>query len=81
MLTISKSANEKIILLKGISNIILNKKISHEELRDKIFIYIPEDNLRNIVNDCNKLIRPSDDHHMILWAIDIVIYVDLHLIF
>lgn len=62
MLTISKSANEKIILLKGISNIILNKKISHEELRDKIFTYIPEGDLQNIVNDCNKLIRPSDDH-------------------
>ena len=57
----AKAINEKVIALQKIGNIILNAEIRDTDLRHRIFESISLDNLQVIVEDCGRLIRPSQD--------------------
>jgi hypothetical protein len=59
----AKATNEKVRLLKQLGQIILNEAIKNEEVRGEIFQKITPEALKVAIEDCQKLIRPSDDNH------------------
>jgi TnpA family transposase len=59
----AKSTNEKIKLLKELGRVILDEAVKNEEVREEIFEKISPEALKAAIEDCERLIRPSDDNH------------------
>lgn len=58
-----KSTNEKVRLLKELGQIILDEAIKNEQVRGEIFQKITPESLKAAIEDCRRLMRPSDDNH------------------
>jgi len=67
-LKVAKTTNEKLILLKKIGAVILDADIPDPKLRDAIYTVIPEEELREEISECDKLIRPKDDQSIDYFA-------------
>lgn len=59
----TKSTNEKIKLLKELGGVLLDESVNNEEVRNKIFEKISPETLKVAIEDCQRLMRPSDDNH------------------
>jgi TnpA family transposase len=59
----AKSTNEKVRLLKELGQIILDEAIKNEEVRASIYQKITPEALKVAIEDCQRLMRPSDDNH------------------
>ena len=58
-----KSSNEKLILLKEVGKLVLDPEIKDPELRESIFAYLPPEKLQEIIEECSKIIRPTNDKY------------------
>ncbi len=58
-----KSSNEKLILLKEVGKLVLDPEIKDQELRETIFAYLPQEKLQAVVEECGKIIRPTNDKY------------------
>jgi Tn3 transposase DDE domain-containing protein len=58
-----KSANEKVRLLQEVGKLVLDPEIKDQELRETIFAYFPPEKLQSIIEECAKIIRPTNDKY------------------
>lgn len=58
-----KFSNEKLILLKEVGKLVLDPAIKDPELREMIFAYLPAEKLQEIIEECTKIIRPTNDKY------------------
>lgn len=61
-LSIAKTTNEKLQILRDIGHIVLSADISNSQLRSQIFEIITEQAFQAAITECDSLIRPQDDH-------------------
>ena len=59
----AKSTNEKVRLLKELGQVILDRAIKNEEVRTQIYQRITPEELKEAIEDCQRLMRPEDDNH------------------
>ena len=59
----TKSTNEKVRLLKQLGQVILDEAVPHEQVRAEIFQKITPEALQAALEDCQRLMRPTDDNH------------------
>lgn len=60
-LSIAKTTNEKLILFFEMGQIVLDSQVSSDQLRATIYSRIPEEELREAIEECDEIIRPQDD--------------------
>ena len=60
-LSIAKTTNETLIILKEVGRIIADHSISASDVRERVYQFVPEEELRTILEQCNNLIRPKND--------------------
>lgn len=60
-LSIAKTTNEKLRTFREIGRILLDTEIQDSQLRDAIYNRIPREALQYSIEECTKLIRPSND--------------------
>ena len=53
--------NEKVILLRQLGQVILDPAVSDPQVRPDIFTCIPRERLEQVIEDCDRLIRPLQD--------------------
>jgi TnpA family transposase len=58
-----KSSNEKVRLLQEVGKLVLDPDIKDQELRETIFAYFPQEKLQALVEECSKIIRPTNDKY------------------
>lgn len=59
---VSKSTNEKVWLLRKIGKIILDTTVDDVNIRKLIYQDLTIEDLKQAIEDCNRVIRPKDDH-------------------
>lgn len=64
----ARSTNEKVSLLREIGLLILDGEIAASQLREKIYQTVKPEDLKLMVADCEKVMRPADDNYFDLWA-------------
>ncbi len=57
------STNEKVRLFREIGHVVLDPKVKDTELRRTIYRHISSDELRDAVEESDRIIRPLDDHY------------------
>jgi TnpA family transposase len=62
-LSVARSTNEKVRLFREIGRIVLDPKVKDTELRRTIYRHISPDQLRDAVEESDRIIRPLDDHY------------------
>lgn len=67
-LAAAQSTNEKVVLLREISNVLLDMKVSDIDVRRFVFKRVPRDRLRAAATECETLMRPLDDDYYDLFA-------------
>jgi len=60
-LSIAKTTNLKLRILRDIGQVVLNAEISGSELRKNIYGIISETEFKQTIDECDSLIRPEDD--------------------
>jgi TnpA family transposase len=58
-----KSSNEIVMFLKEVGKLVLDPDIKDQELRESIFAYLPPEKLQSVVEECSKIIRPTNDKY------------------
>ncbi|HEU5376147.1 MAG TPA: Tn3 family transposase [Ktedonobacteraceae bacterium] len=58
-----KSANEKVSMLKGIGQLVLDPSVADKALRTSIFAYLPQEKLESVIDECTRIIRPANDKY------------------
>ena len=59
----ARSTNEKVQLFREIGRVVLDPKVKDAALRRTIYRHIPPDELRDAVEESDRIIRPLDDHY------------------
>src|SRR4051794_17257208 len=62
-LSVARSTNEKVRLFREIGRVVLDPKVKDANLRRTIYGRIPPDELRDAIEESDRIIRPLDDHH------------------
>ena len=62
-LSVARSTNEKVRLFREIGQVVLDPKVKDADLRRAIYRRIPPDELRDAVEESDRIIRPLDDHY------------------
>ena len=62
-LSVARSTNEKVRLFREIGRVVLDPKVKDADLRRTIYRHIPPDELRDAVEESDRIIRPLDDHY------------------
>ena len=62
-LSVARSTNEKVQLFREIGRAVLDPKVKDADLRRTIYRRIAPDELRNAVEESDRIIRPLDDHY------------------
>ena len=62
-LSVARSTNEKVRLFREIGRVVLDPKVKDAALRRTIYRHIPPDELRDAVEESDRIIRPLDDHY------------------
>jgi TnpA family transposase len=63
-LSVARSTNEKVQLFREIGRVVLDPKVKDAELRRTIYRHIPPAELRDAVEESDRIIRPLDDHYL-----------------
>lgn len=58
-----QSSNEKVRLLKEVGRFVLDPENKDQELRKTIFAYLPPEKLQAVIEECAKIIRPTNDKY------------------
>jgi TnpA family transposase len=58
-----KSSNEKVRVLGEVGKLVLDPDIKDQELRESIFTYLPQGKLQSVIEECAKIVRPSNDKY------------------
>ena len=58
-----KSSNEKVRLLQEVGKLVLDPGIKDQELRETIFAYFPQEKLQAVIEECSRIIRPTNDKY------------------
>lgn len=58
-----KSSNEKLTLLQEVSRLVLDPTIKDLDLRETIFKHYSQEELQSVVEECAKIIRPTNDKY------------------
>jgi TnpA family transposase len=59
--SVSRSTNEKVLLLREIAELVADEAITDEALREAIYRRLPPDRLRTVIEECNQIVRPRSD--------------------
>src|SRR5207244_4003432 len=62
-LSVARSTNEKVQLFREIGRVVLDPQVKDADLRRTIYRRIPPAELRNAVEESDRIIRPLDDHY------------------
>nr|WP_303652785.1 Tn3 family transposase [Paludisphaera mucosa] len=62
-LSVARSTNEKVRLFREIGRVVLDPKVKDTELRRTIYRHISSDELRDAIEESDRIIRPLDDHY------------------
>ena len=62
-LSVARSTNEKVQLFREIGRVVLDPEVKDADLRRTIYRRIPPDELRDAVEESDRIIRPLDDHY------------------
>ena len=62
-LSVARSTNEKVRLFREIGRVVLDPKVKDADLRRAIYRRIPPAELRDAVEESDRIIRPLDDHY------------------
>src|SRR4051794_30948416 len=62
-LSVARSTNEKVRLFREIGRVVLDPEVKDAALRRTIYRHIPPDELRDAVEESDRIIRPLDDHY------------------
>ncbi|WP_145279696.1 DUF4158 domain-containing protein [Tautonia plasticadhaerens] len=62
-LSVARSTNEKVQLFREIGRAVLDPKVKDADLRRTIYRRITPDELRDAVEESDRIIRPLDDHY------------------
>ena len=62
-LSVARSTNEKVQLFREIGRVVLDPGVKDRELRREIYQRIPQAELRNAIEESDRIIRPLDDHY------------------
>ena len=62
-LSVASATNEKVRLFREIGQVVLDPKVRDADLRRAIYHRIPQAELRDAVEDSDRIIRPLDDHY------------------
>jgi len=62
-LAVARSTNEKVQLFREIGRVVLDPRVKDTDLRRTIYRRIPPAELRNAVEESDRIIRPLDDHY------------------
>ena len=63
LLSVARSTNEKVQLFREIGRVVLDPKVKDADLRRTIYRRIPPNELRDAVEESDRIIRPLDDHY------------------
>jgi len=63
-LAVARSTNEKVQLFREIGRVVLDPQVKDADLRRTIYRRIPPAELRNAVEESDRIIRPLDDHYL-----------------
>lgn len=66
--SVAKTTNEKVRLFQTVGQILLDQEIPDTKIREIVYNLITPDELRDAVDECEELIRPSDDSYFDLLA-------------
>ena len=61
-LSVTRSTNEKVRLFREIGQVVLDPKVKDMDVRQTIYRRIPPAELRDAVEESDRIIRPLDDH-------------------
>jgi len=59
--SVSRSTNEKVLLLREIAALVMDETITDDALRAAIYQRLPRERLRAVIEECNQIVRPSSD--------------------
>ena len=59
--SISRSTNEKVLLLRAIAELVVDEAITDDALRGAIYRRLPRERLRAVIEECNLIVRPPSD--------------------
>ena len=62
-LSVARSTNEKVQLFREIGRVVLDPQVKDADLRRTIYRRIPPAELRDAVEESDRIIRPLDDHY------------------
>ena len=62
-LSVTRSTNEKVRLFREIGQVVLDPKVKDMDVRQTIYRRIPPAELRDAVEESDRIIRPLDDHY------------------
>jgi TnpA family transposase len=62
-LSVARSTNEKVRIFREIGRVVLDPKVRDADLRRAIYRRVPPAELRDAVEESDRIIRPSDDHY------------------
>ena len=62
-LSVARSTNEKLQLFREIGRVVLDPKVEDADLRRTIYHRIPAAELRDAVEESDRIVRPLDDHY------------------
>ena len=62
-LSVARSTNEKVRLFREIGRVVLDPKVKDADVRRTIYRRIPPAELRDAVEESDRIIRPLDDHY------------------
>ena len=61
--SVSRSANEKVRLLRQLGALVLDDRITDEDLRAAIYEHLSPQRLDAIIQECDQITRPARDHY------------------
>lgn len=66
--SVAKATNDKVRLFQTVGRILLDQEVPDARIREIVYQLITPDDLRNAVNECEEIVRPSDDSYFDLLA-------------